>query len=219
MLKICYIILTCEKYIDTRARWQRENCFFNVSPSDYYFLSCKSGENSVYGWNTIDTYESCPLKYIEFFKNMNLHYDWYVFIDDDTFVFPNRMYSALENIDKTQSLYTGIVLRHIKHLEYMSGGSGFILSNKAYNLVKQYVRTNDMIEVQKCRQEMLYSDVSMGQWIQNINRMGKPQIELKSHILKLLHKPHTTTHELHNYLTFHYLKDEKEYEFYKTLIT
>lgn len=218
-MKVCYIILTCEKYLETRSRWQRECCFSNVSPNDYYFLSCKPGNNSVYGWNTIDTYESCPLKYIAFFKNMNLNYDWYVFIDDDAFVFPDRMYKALEKIDKSQSLYIGIVMSHLKNLDFMSGGAGFILSNTAYNLVKKYVRNTDMKIVQQHRTEMFYGDVSMGQWIHNINNKGKRLIELKPDILKLSYEPHQNEDELKTFLTFHYLKEESQYRFYKKLIT
>lgn len=68
MSNICYIILTCEKYLPTRATWQRENCFKYTNSSNLYYLSCKPGSNSVYGWNTTDDYNSCPLKYIEFFR-------------------------------------------------------------------------------------------------------------------------------------------------------
>ena len=218
-MKVCYIILTCEKYLETRSRWQREYCFSTISPNDYYFLSCKPSKNSVYGWNTIDTYESCPLKYIAFFKNMNLEYDWYVFIDDDGFVFPDRMYKALENIDKTHSLYIGCQMDHLKNLKFMSGGAGFILSNKAYKLVKQYVRNNNMTWVQRCRKEMEYSDVSMGQWIQNINHGGRNLIKLKPDILNLSYLPHQNEEELRTFLTFHYLKSESEYQLYRTLIT
>jgi hypothetical protein len=216
-MKICYIILTCKKFLETRAKWQRETCLSTVSLADCYFLSCEPGENSVYGWGTIDTYEGCPLKYIEFFKNMDLEYDFYVFMDDDTFVFPDRLYSGLEKIDKTQSLYIGCVLGHLSNLEFMSGGAGFILTNKAYKLVKQYIRTNDMTEVQKHRVEMLHGDVSMGQWIHNINKEA-PQIELKRNIIPLSTHPHKTRRDLLTYATFHYLKEESQFHFYNTLI-
>jgi len=216
-MKVCYIILTCKKYLETRAKWQRETCFSTVSPNDYYFLSCEPGENSVYGWNTADTYESCPFKYIEFFKNMDLEYDFYVFMDDDTFVFPDRMRNALETIDKSQSLYIGTLMAHLSNLEFMSGGAGFILTNKAYNLVKQYIRTNNMTEVQKHRVEMLHGDASMGQWIHNINT-ETPQIELKRNIIHLSTHPHKTDQDLKIYITFHYVNEESQFHFYNTLI-
>jgi hypothetical protein len=107
MSKICYIILTCENYLPTRATWLRENSLKYTNPSDYYFLSCKPGPNSVYGWNTADDYNSCPWKYIEFFRNMDLDYDWYVFLDDDAFVLTNRYRENLYKLDHTKSLYLG----------------------------------------------------------------------------------------------------------------
>ena len=217
-MKICYIILTCEKYLDTRSKWQRENCFSTISQNDYYFLSCKPSKNSVYGWNTIDTYDSCPLKYIEFFKNMDLNYDWYVFIDDDAFVFPDRMYNTLEKFDKTQSYYIGCKMGHLLNLEFMSGGAGFVLSNKAYNLVKNYIRNTDMLTVQKCRVEMNHGDVSMGQWVHNINELKQNSIQLKNDGISFSYNPHENDYWLHKCETFHYLKTEEQYKFYKTLI-
>jgi ribosomal protein L40E len=143
-MSICYIILTCEKFLETRSKWQRECCFEFVDPSCYFYLSCKPGPNSVYGWNTADDYESCPQKYIEFFKQMDLEYDWYVFLDDDTFVFPDRMIKTLSKFDKSQSLYIGDKLSHMFPFVYMSGGASFVLSNSSYKLVKEYVRNNDI---------------------------------------------------------------------------
>ena len=97
MSKICYIILTCEKYIDTRVNWQSATCFKYINNKDCYYLSCKpvNCKKNIYGWYTKDDYTSCPDKYIAFFKNLDLVYDWYVFIDDDTFIFPDRLQKFL----------------------------------------------------------------------------------------------------------------------------
>lgn len=216
-MKICYIILTCEKFLNTRTKWQRECCFKNVDSSSYYYLSCKPGPNSVYGWNNDDNYESCPWKYIEFFKNMDLEYDWYVFLDDDAFIFPNRMFTTLSKIDKTQSYYIGCKMGHLENLEFMSGGAGFVLSKSAYLLVKQYVRKNDMKNVQNCREQMIHGDVSIGQWIRNINKIKEQSIILKNDEIHFSYLPHQNDIDLYRCETFHYLKTKEQYEFYGSL--
>lgn len=216
--KICYIILTCKKYTDTRCKWQRENCFKNIPASDYYYLSCSPDKDSIYGWGTSDDYYSCPLKYIAFFQNMNLNYDWYVFIDDDAFVFPDRMYKTLEKFDKLRSLYIGIQMSHLKNLTFMSGGAGFVLSHSAYNMVKTYVRNSDMVVVQQQRQEMGQGDVSIGQWISNINTASPNSITLSSTGIFFSYLPHQNDIDLHRCETFHYLKTEDQYILYGKLI-
>ena len=86
-MKICYIILTCQQNVDTKVFWQKTHMFKNTDMNNVFFISCKNDiKNNIYGWNTIDDYNSPVIKYIAFFKNMALNYDYYYFIDDDTFV-------------------------------------------------------------------------------------------------------------------------------------
>jgi len=212
-MKICYIILTCEKFLETRSRWQRECCFEGIQ--DYYYLSCKPGPNNVYGWGTADDYESCPYKYIAFFKNMNLEYDWYVFIDDDAFVFPSRMEKTLSKFDSKKPLYIGCEMGHLDNLIFMSGGAGFVLSNPTYKLLKKYVRSTDMKSVQACREQMIHGDVSIGQWIKNVGG----SVELVSQGIRFSYVKHESEEDLAECETFHYLKSEEDYLFYKKFIT
>lgn len=214
MSNICYIILTCEKYLPTRAAWLRENAFKYVNPNDYYFLSCKPGPGSVYGWNTADDYNSCPWKYIEFFKNMDLDYDWYVFLDDDAFVFPDRYRDNLSKLDHNKNLYVGVPMAHLENLVFMSGGATFSLSRGTYNLVKHYIRNSNMIEVQKIRDQMVHGDVSMGQWITNINLSLKDPIEQLFASFMLCYNPHENNDQLQKSSSFHYLKEKQQYELY-----
>jgi hypothetical protein len=215
MIRVCYIILTCEKFLPTRAKWLRENSFKYTNPSNYYFLSCKPGPGSVYGWNTADDYYSCPWKYIEFFRNMDLKYDWYVFLDDDAFVFPNRYRQNLSKIDHTKNLYVGQQMGHLENLVFMSGGATFSLSSGAYNLVKNYVRNNNMNEVQKIRDQMGHGDVSIGQWIKNINNsLRNNSITLLQSPFMLCANPHENEHQLKTSSTFHYLKTKEQYDLY-----
>jgi hypothetical protein len=215
MNRICYVILTCERYLPTRATWLRENSLKYVHPRNYYFLSCKPGPNSVYGWNTADDYNSCPWKYIEFFKNMDLDYDWYVFLDDDAFVFPDRYRRNLSKLDHKKNLYVGVPMAHLENLVFMSGGATFSLSRGAYNLVKNYIRNNNMGEVQKCRpSHMNHGDVSLGQWITNINNYGLGNIELLFAPFMLCYNPCENNDQLKKSSTFHYLKTKEQYQEY-----
>ena len=144
-MKICYIILTCEKYINSRAKWLLKYSLCNVEKKDIYFLSCKNQEPNVYGWNTSDTYESCPLKYIRFFQNMMIDYDWYFFMDDDTFILPHRLEKFVKNFDKNKSLYIGHKCDHISFPLYMSGGAGFLMSKPLYLSLINYIKDTDEI--------------------------------------------------------------------------
>ena len=218
MSNICYIILTCEKYLPTRAKWQRENCFKNFDLNNLYYISCKPGPNSVYGWNTPDDYQSCPLKYIEFFINMDLDYDWYVFIDDDTFVFPNRFSTMLSNFDPNKNLYLGILLEHMLPFKYMGGGASFTLSKGTYNLVKNYIRKSDINILKKYDGVMIHGDVTMGQWIININKQYTNIVEYISLPLKLSSNPHRNDDELINNCSFHYVNTEELFKLYGTYI-
>jgi hypothetical protein len=218
--KICYIILTCERFLPTRATWLRENAFKNTNPSDYYFLSCKPGPHSVYGWDTADDYNSCPWKYIEFFKNLDLDYDWYVFLDDDAFVFPDRYRANLSQLDHTKKLYIGCQMGHLENLVFMSGGATFTISRPTYNLIKHYIRTSNMHDVQQCRSShMNHGDVSIGQWITNINNnidAMDNQITLLQSPFMISYNPHENDHQLQTSSSFHYLKQKEQYELYGT---
>ena len=215
MSNICYIILTCEKYLPTRATWQRRNCFKYTKSSNLYYLSCKPGPNSVYGWNTTDDYISCPLKYIEFFRNMDLKYDWYVFLDDDSFVFPNRYRDTLKHLDSSKNLYIGLQLEHMSPFLYMGGGATFTLSKGTYNLVKNYIRNSDINCLKKYYGVMIHGDVSIGMWISKLKMNNIEYINLP---LKFSSNPHKTNIELHNNCSFHYLSNKEQFEFYGKLV-
>ena len=204
-MRCCYIILTCENYLNTRVKWLLENCLYSVNPNDIYFLSCRKIEPNIYGWNTADNYESCPLKYIRFFQNMTLDYDWYYFMDDDTFIFTERLQQLLLNYDKNQPLYIGHRCENYSFPIYMSGGSGFLLTKSLYLKLIDYIRATP-------EQELLvsiYGDYLIGLWLSNIDKYVISN--------KLLHPTtHTNDYELQNYVSFHYLKTEEQYKFYKT---
>ena len=203
-VRVCYIILTCEKYIPTRVRWQKETCFRNSDLKDCYFLSCKNGEKSVYGWNTADDYPSCITKYIKFFQNMDLDYDWYMFIDDDTFVFPNRVEQFLARLDPSDPLYVGNAWSHIAGLRFMSGGAGFFLTKSAYTMLRQFLK-DDVNAALRTSHALLNGDATMGVWIREINRTSGYPIKLLSDWKYLNIGGSENLNHILSSVTFHYV--------------
>ena len=65
-----FIILTCEKYINTRLNWQLKTSLKEIPKKDIYAISCKMGKESyIYGWDTEDDYDSLAMKYYMFIKS------------------------------------------------------------------------------------------------------------------------------------------------------
>ena len=96
-MKICYIISTCNKYLDTRVKHQMDIMLKNVNKEDIYYLTSKPDiKNRHFGWYVMDDEKNITWKYIHFIYNMNIDYDWYIFIDDDTFVFEKRLINLLK---------------------------------------------------------------------------------------------------------------------------
>jgi hypothetical protein len=157
-MKVCYIILTCEKYIPTRCEAIRKTWLHDVE--DYYFLSSTPNlDQRILGWNTPDDYDSCSLKYIEFFKNETIDADWFVFCDDDTFVFPERIGGTLSVLNPEEPLYIGYEFPECEPPGGLSGGAGFVLSRATYLKLCDYIRSTKDVWVST------YTDVSMRVWL------------------------------------------------------
>jgi hypothetical protein len=230
-MKICYIILTCEKYIPTRVEWQLSSFFQNIDKKNVYYLSCKNSREYIYGWNTDDSYEGCPIKYIEFFRNMILDYDWYVFIDDDTFINTKKLEKFVMNFNPSLSFYMGCFTNDKEFgLEYRkaysndkgnyikynnehhnfyscSGGAGIIMSNNIYKQLIDYVRNTPI--------ENLYfnhnGDVTLAHWVTKLNDINYIQVNT------LYTDKHKNQEELQNFISFHYLKTQEDFEYYNNI--
>lgn len=205
-MRIAYVILTCEKYIDTRVPWQLDTMFQHVNRSDLYFLGhTMDPSRRLFSWGAPDSYEELPSKFIDFFKNMDLSYDWYILIDDDTFVFHERMEAMLSSHQTHDSFAIGQVLDHIQHSTwgcYLSGGAGTVLSRTLYQQLCTYIRTAPL-SIVACH---WCADICLGQWIKRVGG-------------QLFHHPqfHADIYDaskdnLSLALTFHHLKEWKDYE-------
>lgn len=209
-MKVAYILSTCEKYIDTRVKYQTDNFSKYIDKNDIYYLSCKMDlDKRLYGWNTLDDPYNITYKYISFFQNITLDYDWYFFGDDDTYVFHKRLVSLLETYDSSKHYYIGKILDHIQHdwCLYMSGGAGYVISRPLYQLILNYVRNNP-IEVTF---KHWCDDLCIGLWIIDINKTT-PVITVDDD------RFHTqliySIHKMSRAITFHSLYKKEDYEPY-----
>jgi hypothetical protein len=223
-MKIAYIILTCEKYFTTRVKYQLNTFLKYVAKEDVYYLTSKMDEqNRQFGWGAADDYNSLPDKVIDFFKNMNIDYDWYFFLDDDTFVFVNRLKDLLSVYNTNRNIYLGKKRNHIKNewSTYMSGGAGYILSNSLYKSLIKYVRETpiEKIKLHTC------IDLCKGIWIHEI---GKTQKVVAISNDAFHHENHNNNEncredykkelELEVAITFHQVRDEQLFNFYNNIL-
>jgi len=220
-MKICYIISTCDKYLQTRVKYQMDIMLKNVNKEDIYYLTSKPDiENRRFGWNCMDDGKNITWKYIHFIFNMNIpDYDWYIFIDDDTFVFENRLKNLLSNYDSNENYYIGKELDHIKNqfCLYMSGGAGYAISKALYYLITEYVRKigkNEAYYPLINLQNQWCDDLCIGLWIQKIAKTNKVN-QLNNNLFHI--SEHENESQLTDSVTFHKVITKDQYEFYKSI--
>jgi hypothetical protein len=214
-MKICYIISTCDKYLDNRVKFQMESAFLkDVSSDDIYYLTSKSNiDQRQFGWNCMDDPKNITWKYIHFIYNMDIpQYDWYLFIDDDTFVYKNRLQNMLTKYDVDDCHYIGKELDHItKDFGlYMSGGAGYAISRGLYKLIYEYVRTKG---VNACFKHWC-DDLCIGLWIQEIAKTTKIN-QLNSNLFNV--DIHANDAQLTTDVTFHKVITKEQYDFYSSI--
>ena len=185
-MRIEFIILTCEKYHNTRVESIRNTW---GKKQKLTFLSDMNIGNDIAGFEYLKKgYENIWQKYFEYIKNLKeLKSDWYFLTDDDTFV-------NMDNIEKLISNYNTndkIALGHIGRLnidgtdmdgnqtgfplssiigddsylpiDYFSGGAGFILSRSAMLSLIDYLNTKSFENITRTYN----GDVTIGFWLRN----------------------------------------------------
>jgi hypothetical protein len=213
-MKICYIILTCEPFLKSRCEWQKRTWLTQVGPThDYFFLSAKADpERRVLGWDTVDDYTSCPIKYLALLRSAAIDaskYDWIFFCDDDTYVFHDRLVAYLDNLKTERPVNSRLYVGHLlcEGYPYMSGGAGFALSPQLFQDLCEYTRdSNNMPAIHR------YSDVSFGYWMNDIAQSGK-EIILVHEPQKFNGSPHRDEKEIDDAITFHYVREDL-FDFY-----
>jgi hypothetical protein len=206
-MKIAYIILTCKQYFDTRVQWQLQSMLKNVDKNNVYYLGhIMDTEKRLFSWGAADDYNSLPNKFVDFFRNTELNYDWLFLIDDDTYVFHDRLIELLNTFNPVHKICIGKELDHIKHTIwglYMSGGAGTVISYPVYKSLCDYVkpRTNAEVIHHWC------ADICLGMWIKQLNdvcMVNHPQFHADIY--------DESKDSSKTAITFHHLKTWKDYE-------
>ena len=214
-MKICYIIKTCNQYLDNRVLYQANSFIKNINKNDIYYLTSKSNiSKRHFGWDVPDSYEYLTFKILYFIYNIEIfHYDWYIFIDDDTFVFTKRLEKLLHNYDSNLNYYIGKQLDHIKNdfCLYMSGGAGYVLSKSLFILLKNYIKLNGIEKSFKHWCE----DLTVGLLINELSNHNKI-IQINNNDFHT--DRHTNKLELNTSITFHRVTTEEQYIFYTKII-
>ena len=143
-------------------------------------------------------------------------YDWYIFIDDDTFIFIDRLKKLLTQYDQTDLYYIGNELNHIQKefCLYMSGGGGYAISNGLYKLIFDYINKigiNNAYYPLINLKEQFCDDLCIGLWINELKEnYNIIQIDNKN----FLTDPHKNENELNNAITIHRTMTEESNNFY-----
>ena len=210
-MKICYIISTCDKYLNTRVSYQMQTFLKYINKNDIYYLTSKPNiERRQFGWNVMDDDKNISWKYIHFIFNMNgdfLDYDWYILIDDDTFVFHERLCKYLSTFNCNKCYYIGYETDHVEKeiCKYMSGGAGYAISNALYKHIYNYVKLNGIND----SYSHWCDDLCIGIWVKEIsNNIHNTNFNIK--MLK-------DTDNLKNALTFHELRTLADFQYYMDL--
>ena len=212
IMKICYIISTCDANLKTRVKYQLSSVLKYVKKEDIYYLTSQPNvEERQFGWYSMDDKVNLTWKYIHFIHKMDItDYDWYVFIEDDTFVFNNRVERFLNNYDSNENYYIGNQMNYHtndKKCTYMSGGSGFIVSKNLYSVIHEQIKTvgtNNSYKHEK-------PDICFGLWIQDINNNNHVKQVNNSNFYPQLHNNDT---EIENAITFHKAREQEHFDFY-----
>jgi hypothetical protein len=185
--------------------------------SDIYYLTSKSDlKKRQFGWNCMDDEKNITWKYIHFIYNMNISdYDWYIFIDDNTFIFQNRLENLLENYRCNECYYIGKELKDIQNNNcfYMSSRGGYAISKALYSEIYSYLRENGINNSYKhwCH------DLCIGLWIQEISKKDNINVhKINNDLFKLdLHK---YDNELTEAITFHNVFTLEQFQFYQNIL-
>lgn len=211
-MRIAYVILTCEKYINTRLPWQKQTSLRDVPFADIFYLGhTMDPSRRLFSWGADDSYNGLPYKYTTFFQHggeLVDAYDWVVLMDDDTYVYRSRLESLLQTLNPTDPIAIGRNLYHIAHTQwgvYFSGGAGTVVSRTAFEVLRQHViHTVDRIH------ELVphwCADISMGFWFRK-----HPEIFLLDHTQFHPEGISSSPQDVAHAITWHHLKTWEDYQ-------
>jgi len=196
-------------YLETRVKNQMKTFLKHVNKEDIYYLtSTPNIKDRQFGWNCMDDKSNLMWKYIHFIFNMAIkNYDWYVFIQDDTFVFRNRLENLLVNYNANDNIYIGKEIKNNDGKQYISIGAGLVLSKNLYNLIHQYIIAEGINNVYKDEKVDICFDI----WLQGLSQNNTIQQINYFNFYPVLHENDT---QIDNAITFHKVIEKEQFEFY-----
>jgi hypothetical protein len=210
-LKILISIISSKKFLESRLQYIFETWLRDVK--NYVIISDHEDKTkNILKLNEDSNYESHIKKNFDsfdfFYKNYG-NFDWYMNLDDDTFL----NYKNLEQELKKYSLDDVFMLGHINkgtlptkpNLNYCSGGAGYVFNNKTLKILKNINMTYN---------NSRYADANIGMFCEE-NRIKI--------INNVLFNPNTPEffkfdrEKIKNSITFHYIFKQKFYELYNLI--
>ena len=211
-MRIAYVILTCEKYWNTRVPWQKETCFSTVLSQDIYYLGHMMNEDQrLFNWGAQDDYHSLPHKMLGLFQHLPLeNYDWICIADDDTYIYTSRLEQFLSQYAGQDYVACGHRLDHVQRelFSYFSGGAGTVFSQGLYIELRHHVAQCPSL-IHWC------ADICLGRWLIDT----KERLSRENTIVIDLHSPmfhpeyyNPATDHVATAITFHHLKEHRQYQ-------
>lgn len=198
MKKVLYIIL------HTKKHESRFNNLVNtwLQGQDYVFYSDHEDlENNIIKVTDDDSYHSNEPKFISVVNTLPeeyLNYEWYFFVDNDTFVNTKKLESILDSLNPKvlhgQKIYSWA---RDKSMPYLSGGAGILVHHTMYPHMRENLRNYGTG----------YSDVSLGCY------MKEYRIECVDDGLFWSQPPshwRINMSEINHHVSFHYIQKYDE---------
>ena len=140
-------MLTCEKYLETKAATVRTTWAKRCDKT--IFISDKTDPN----FPTLSFPEIIPgyqylwskthAAFLHAYEQYSQSFDWFLKTDDDTYIIMENMKAFLAGFNSSQPHFFG--KRFKTFGGYMSGGAGYVLSKEALVRVGKALKTNGKI--------------------------------------------------------------------------
>ncbi len=212
-MKILYVILSCDKYKDTRQKWQRETWLKDMHPMNHVYLNEHPD-------GLEDNYKNAPYKYISFFKlltdNVREHFDWLFFCDDDTFVYTEKLEELLSTEISESSIlhlsdsymigfYGGRFKIYNLEIGWCSGGAGIALNREVVKNIQTHLRNTPKPLVTD------ETDISLAIWATMAN---KELFVIDNKRFSPFNPLDAAREGMRDCITYHYVERKDFYELY-----
>lgn len=215
-MKILYIIKSCDNYYNTRFSYIKKGWLTKINYlSDYLVLTGSIDGEKIYKCNCNDDYIGTAEKVKNFIINNEfLNYDWYFLIDDDVFVFPDRLenFIQVQNIEPESSTIIGNLNCFFGEIgeDSFCGGAGILMTKKTINLIKNFVIEDEVSCNYTCDDCFLYCS-SLKLKLQIINN-SKGDSSLGKFIPTFYKENHVIAEKIDQYVLLHMIRTETEHK-------